>query len=103
MSRGSHLVGLVGAGIDASLSPALHEAEAAAQGLDYEYRLLDIDQLELDLGAIVAQARERGTAGSTSRTRASRTSAHLDDLPRGRRARRRQHRRVRGGRPRGRP
>ena len=34
MGERAHTVGLIGAGIDASLSPALHEAEAAALGLD---------------------------------------------------------------------
>ena len=43
VARG-HEVGLIGAGIDASLSPALHEREAAAQGLRYAYRLIDIDE-----------------------------------------------------------
>ena len=43
--NGTHLVGLIGAGIGASLSPALHEREAARQGLAYEYRLLDIEEL----------------------------------------------------------
>ncbi|MEV4730101.1 shikimate dehydrogenase [Saccharopolyspora sp. NPDC049426] len=40
-----HRVALVGAGIGGSLSPALHEREAAALGLDYSYRLLDLDHL----------------------------------------------------------
>src|SRR5918992_108051 len=39
-----HVVGLIGAGIAASLSPALHEREAAELGLDYTYELLDIDE-----------------------------------------------------------
>src|SRR3954463_12321652 len=41
IENGTHLVGLIGTGIGASLSPALHEREAARQGLAYEYRLLD--------------------------------------------------------------
>ncbi|GAB3563809.1 shikimate dehydrogenase [Amycolatopsis endophytica] len=40
-----HRVALVGAAIGGSLSPALHEREAAALGLDYTYRLLDLDRL----------------------------------------------------------
>lgn len=81
MDQRSHLVGLVGAGIDASLSPALHEAEAAAQGLDYEYRLLDVDQLELDLREIVARARERGYSGlNVTHPCKQDVVAHLDDL-----------------------
>ncbi|MFD4192541.1 shikimate dehydrogenase [Amycolatopsis thermoflava] len=40
-----HRVALVGADIGGSLSPALHEREAAALGLDYTYGLLDLDDL----------------------------------------------------------
>ncbi|MGY0489462.1 shikimate dehydrogenase [Streptomyces sp. WG-D5] len=43
--RARHRVALVGAGIGGSLSPALHEGEAAALGLDYTYDLLDLDRL----------------------------------------------------------
>ena len=39
----TYLTGLIGAGIGPSLSPALHEHEAAALGLRYTYRLIDID------------------------------------------------------------
>jgi shikimate dehydrogenase len=39
------LVGLVGAGIQSSLTPRLHEAEAAAQGLRYIYKLIDLETL----------------------------------------------------------
>lgn len=39
------LVGLIGSGIQASRSPALHEAEGAAQGFRYLYRLFDLDVL----------------------------------------------------------
>ncbi len=38
------VVGLIGAGIGMSLSPALHEREAALLGVDYEYRLYDLDE-----------------------------------------------------------
>jgi shikimate dehydrogenase len=61
-----HLVGLVGAGIAASLSPALHEREAAALGLEYEYELLDIDELGVapeDAGELVHRAAAAGFAG----------------------------------------
>ncbi len=37
------LLGLVGSGIAASLSPALHEREAAQQGLHALYQLIDLD------------------------------------------------------------
>ncbi|HEY5854647.1 MAG TPA: shikimate dehydrogenase, partial [Aldersonia sp.] len=40
-----HRIGLVGAGIATSLSPLLHEHEAAALGLrDYRYDLIDLDR-----------------------------------------------------------
>jgi shikimate dehydrogenase len=43
----SVLAGLIGAGIQASRTPALHEGEGAAQGLRYVYRRIDIEQLGL--------------------------------------------------------
>ncbi|AIG03076.1 shikimate 5-dehydrogenase [Pseudomonas fluorescens] len=42
------LAGLIGAGIQASRTPALHEQEGDCQGLRYLYRLIDLDQLQLD-------------------------------------------------------
>lgn len=41
------LLGLVGAGIQASRTPALHEREAAEQGLRCIYKLIDLDRLRL--------------------------------------------------------
>jgi shikimate dehydrogenase len=61
-----YLVGLVGAGIGPSLSPALHEREAAELGLRYTYRRLDLDVLGTaprDVGELVAAARRLGFAG----------------------------------------
>lgn len=46
------LAGLIGAGIQASRTPALHEHEGDAQGLRYLYRLIDLDQLHLDSSAL---------------------------------------------------
>jgi len=46
------LAGLIGAGIQASRTPALHEQEGDAHGLRYLYRLIDLDQLHLDTGAL---------------------------------------------------
>jgi len=48
----SILAGLIGAGIQGSRTPAMHEREGDAQGLRYLYRLIDLDQLGLDSGAI---------------------------------------------------
>jgi shikimate dehydrogenase len=54
-------VGLIGAGIGASLSPALHEREAREQGLRYRYRLIEIE--DADVGARLEQARRDGLVG----------------------------------------
>jgi len=48
----SILAGLIGAGIQASRTPALHEREGDAQGMRYLYRLIDLDQLKLDSSAL---------------------------------------------------
>ncbi|KJH79930.1 shikimate dehydrogenase [Stutzerimonas stutzeri] len=48
----SVLAGLIGAGIQASRTPALHEHEGDAQGIRYLYRLIDLDALGLDLAAL---------------------------------------------------
>lgn len=55
------LAGLIGAGIQASRTPALHEHEGDAQGLRYLYQLIDLDQLHLDSTALpdLLQAAER--------------------------------------------
>jgi len=46
------LAGLIGAGIQASRTPALHEHEGDAQGMRYVYRLIDLDYLKLDSSAL---------------------------------------------------
>jgi len=48
----SVLAGLIGSGIQASRTPALHEHEGDAQGMRYLYRLIDIDALKLDINAL---------------------------------------------------
>jgi shikimate dehydrogenase len=65
-ARVSYLVGLVGRGIQASKSPAMHRGEAAAQGFDLNYELLDLDQRGLadaSLPEILYEAEARGFAG----------------------------------------
>ncbi|WP_432421836.1 shikimate dehydrogenase [Pseudomonas fluorescens] len=52
MSNITVLAGLIGAGIQASRTPALHEHEGDAQGMRYLYRLIDLDALKLDSGAL---------------------------------------------------
>ncbi|AXO88354.1 shikimate dehydrogenase [Pseudomonas parafulva] len=60
------LAGLVGRGIQASLTPALHQGEGDAQSLRYLYRLIDADQLGVDdsaLPALVEGAQRSGFTG----------------------------------------
>jgi shikimate dehydrogenase len=62
----SVLVGLIGTGIQASRSPALHEREGAAQGLRYIYKIIDLDPLGLTADALpelLTAARRFGFAG----------------------------------------
>ncbi|MBJ6123796.1 shikimate dehydrogenase [Microvirga splendida] len=64
--RPSVLVGLMGSGIQASRTPALHEREGAEQGLRYVYKLIDLEALGLDAGAlpeILTAAQRFGFAG----------------------------------------
>lgn len=52
MTKAPILCGLIGAGIQGSRSPALHQAEARAQGLDLVYRLIDLDLLGVGTEAL---------------------------------------------------
>ncbi|MGC0336479.1 shikimate dehydrogenase [Streptomyces sp. SLBN-8D4] len=66
MAKDSFLVGLIGAGIGPSLSPALHEREADRQGLRCLYRLIDIDVLGVRpeaVGELLRAARDLGFDG----------------------------------------
>lgn len=59
-------LGLVGAGIQASLTPAMHEREAAEHGLTCRYQLIDLDALGLEADAlpeILDEAESAGLAG----------------------------------------
>src|SRR2546430_1329589 len=65
-TKSTYLIGLVGAGIGPSLSPHLHEHEAAALGLRYVYRLIDISDAGLaadDTPALIRSARLLGFDG----------------------------------------
>ncbi|MCP1649684.1 shikimate dehydrogenase [Pseudomonas nitroreducens] len=60
------LAGLIGAGIQASRTPALHEREGDAQGFRYLYRLIDLDTLGVDPAALpdlLAAAERMGYTG----------------------------------------
>jgi shikimate dehydrogenase len=56
------LLGLIGAGIQRSLSPALHEEEGRHHGLRVHYQLIDIDDPEI-LPELVRAVRVIGFAG----------------------------------------
>lgn len=58
--------GLIGSGIQQSLTPALHMEEGAEQGLNYRYELFDLDRIAggaAALPSLLATAQERGFAG----------------------------------------
>ncbi len=58
--------GLIGAGIQGSRAPALHEQEGAAQGLRYVYQKIDLERLGLDAHALpelLTAAERMGFAG----------------------------------------
>lgn len=60
------LLGLVGAGIQRSLTPAMHEEEAAHHGLRVHYQLIDLDRSGATVDALptlIAAARTMGFAG----------------------------------------
>ena len=62
----SILVGLVGASIQASRTPRLHESEGRAQSIPYIYRLIDLDVLGLsveELPGILTAAERLGFTG----------------------------------------
>jgi len=60
------LLGLIGSGIQASLTPAMHEQEGEAQGLRVLYQKIDLDRLGLGveaLGDLLVAAERMGFAG----------------------------------------
>jgi len=78
------LLGLVGAGIRASLSPALHEREGERLGVHALYQTIDIAERDLPpeaVGDIVAAARTMGFAGLNVTHPCKQTVLeHLDEL-----------------------
>jgi shikimate dehydrogenase len=58
-------IGLIGAGIGTSLSPALHETEARHHGLDLSYTLFDVDRpgVPAALDRLLDDAERAGYAG----------------------------------------
>lgn len=51
-NRGRLLLGLIGAGIQSSLTPAMHEREAAELGVACLYQLIDLERLGLSADAL---------------------------------------------------
>jgi shikimate dehydrogenase len=65
-SRPSFLVGLIGAGIQGSRTPAMHEREGDEQGLRLLYKKIDLERLGLgaaDLPELLQAAERMGFAG----------------------------------------
>ncbi len=65
-TRPAVLAALIGSGIQASRTPALHEREGAAQGLRYVYKLVDVERLGLGpeaLPELLTAAQRMGFAG----------------------------------------
>jgi len=61
VSAGSYRVGLLGYGIESSLTPAVHVREAEALGLDYDYEILDLSHRpDADLGAELSHLEQEG-------------------------------------------
>ncbi len=66
MNERKVLVGLIGSGIQRSLTPAMHEEEARHHGLRLHYQLIDLDRAGpkgAELPALIASARTMGFAG----------------------------------------
>ncbi|MCS7478681.1 shikimate dehydrogenase [Umezawaea endophytica] len=84
LARGALLVGLVGAGIGPSLSPALHEGEARRLGLRYRYRRIDLADWALPpeaVGDVLAITREAGYRGlNITHPCKQAVLPHLDEL-----------------------
>src|SRR4051794_15233682 len=77
----TYLTGLIGAGIAPSLSPPLHEREAASLGLRYAYRTLDIERLDARLDELLARAIDAGYDGLNVTHPCKReVLEHLDEL-----------------------
>jgi shikimate dehydrogenase len=84
MRAEGYLVGLVGAGIATSVSPALHERAADRLGLRYLYRLVDLDRLALGpdaLDGLLVAARQLGFRGlNVTHPCKQAVLRHLDEL-----------------------
>jgi shikimate dehydrogenase len=84
LGEARYLVGLIGGQISTSLSPHLHEQEAAELGLRYFYQLIDIEELGLgaaEAGHLLTEARRMGFRGvNITHPCKQAVLDHLDDL-----------------------
>ncbi|MEV6848125.1 shikimate dehydrogenase [Actinoplanes sp. NPDC051411] len=84
MTSERYLVGLIGAGIGTSLSPALHERAARRLGVRYSYEIIDIDKIgasPADVGELLTAARRLGFRGlNITHPCKQEVVKHLDDL-----------------------
>jgi shikimate dehydrogenase len=80
----SFLVGLIGTGIQASLSPAMHEREGSRKGFRYLYRLIDLDVLKLGVETLpeLLTAAQRMSFSGVNITHPCKQAVipHLDEL-----------------------
>jgi shikimate dehydrogenase len=80
----SFKVGLIGADIQLSKTPAMHMREGAAHGLDYSYEFIDINTRNLTESALpdlLDEVEARGFAGvNVTHPFKQMVIAHLDDL-----------------------
>lgn len=76
--------GLIGFGIQRSLTPAMHMREGRAHGLDYSYELIDLAERKKtadDLEALISEAEARGFCGlNITYPCKQRVLAHLTDI-----------------------
>jgi shikimate dehydrogenase len=83
-SAHAYLVGLVGAGVTPSLTPPMHMAEAAALGIPYVYRPIDLTALDLapdGIGDILTWAERLGfDALNITHPCKQDVIAHLDEV-----------------------
>lgn len=84
MTHSPYLVGLVGLGVSTSLTPAIHMAEGRANGLDYVYRTIDLNEVGLapdQIGQILSWARALGyDALNVTHPCKQLVIPHLDDI-----------------------
>ncbi|GAA3697279.1 shikimate dehydrogenase [Gordonia hankookensis] len=84
INDGAMVCALVGQGISRSLTPPMHEREAAMAGLDHTYLVLDVPASEsatTDLGRLLDRAQQVGLRGlNVTHPFKQRVLAHLDAL-----------------------